>query len=339
MEEYAAETVYDASHCIITYSVSPKLHGNITRWTYDTKDLYDIRLLCVPQDTVVPVTGEFFQSLCDYTIIDRPLENYHGKSAHAMTPRHKHRFVEDGLSGETLLASSLFIYPYPKDLLANEVFSHTWPNLRIIIFHKSDYTLNVSAQLLSFLYKHPNVICWAENTTTIHPRIRPLPIAMSDSQWRSREVDVDPPITICRSGDGRATGILFPFCSATNAIRSVWTKQARELRTERLDLDVLPRIDFTEYEEALRNAKTVVCPPGNGYDTHRHWETLYMGAWGIVENNEHTKTLLAWYPSLPFITINDAKDLKDIVIPSGSPSPFHPMLLREYWKVLFRSYC
>jgi hypothetical protein len=37
--------------------------------------------------------------------------------------------------------------------------------------------------------------------------------------------------------------------------------------------------------EDIRNHKFVLCPRGNGVDTHRLWETLYMGSIPIVKND------------------------------------------------------
>ena len=35
---------------------------------------------------------------------------------------------------------------------------------------------------------------------------------------------------------------------------------------------------FDEYIDNIYNHKFVICPQGNGLDTHRRWETLYMGS-------------------------------------------------------------
>ena len=41
-------------------------------------------------------------------------------------------------------------------------------------------------------------------------------------------------------------------------------------------------IPFAEYTREIRNHKFTFCPRGNGYDTHRFWETLYLGSIPIV---------------------------------------------------------
>jgi len=39
-----------------------------------------------------------------------------------------------------------------------------------------------------------------------------------------------------------------------------------------------------DYLMSLKKSKFVICPPGNGLDTHRLWESLYMGAIPIIQN-------------------------------------------------------
>ena len=36
-----------------------------------------------------------------------------------------------------------------------------------------------------------------------------------------------------------------------------------------------PNLDLNRYKEKLQSHKFVLCPPGNGLDTHRMWK-LYM---------------------------------------------------------------
>jgi hypothetical protein len=51
----------------------------------------------------------------------------------------------------------------------------------------------------------------------------------------------------------------------------------------------------------LRNHQFVLCPRGNGIDTHRLWETLYMGSIPIVKRHR----ALAEFTDLPILFIDD----------------------------------
>jgi hypothetical protein len=53
---------------------------------------------------------------------------------------------------------------------------------------------------------------------------------------------------------------------------------------------------FDNYLDNIYNHKFVVCPEGNGIDTHRIWECLYMGTIPIVENNVTAELLYSYFP-------------------------------------------
>ena len=290
-------------------------------------DEYDLRQLELAEE-VLPVTGEFLQSLCDYTVINR--EKSH-PSIDEVVPRAKQLFIED--EWDIVEPTSLFVYPEPG-LLEAVVERRAWPKLRLIVIHNGDNQANYTV-LIPFLNANPQLYAWVQNNTVTHPRIRSIPIGDQNRFWRGGNGSYEPTTRTSRSFD-REYGILYPWCSDTNPMRRSWSQYVKLLRGRR-DLVLLPRLDKVDYVEALGASRAVVCPPGNGLDTHRHWETLYMGAWAIVHENAHTRCLLREYPSLPLIPIEGPSDLENLAIRSA-PSPFHPMLLRHYWEVMFQSY-
>jgi hypothetical protein len=58
------------------------------------------------------------------------------------------------------------------------------------------------------------------------------------------------------------------------------------------------------YLKSLRHHNLVPCPVGNGIDTHRIWETLYMGGTPVIKKNRVLESLLAGLP----VIILDAWD-------------------------------
>lgn len=55
----------------------------------------------------------------------------------------------------------------------------------------------------------------------------------------------------------------------------------------------------------IRKSKFVLCPRGNGIDTHRFWETLYMGSIPIVKRD----ILYESFTDLPILIVDDWKEL------------------------------
>jgi hypothetical protein len=72
--------------------------------------------------------------------------------------------------------------------------------------------------------------------------------------------------------------------------------------------DVTPTIEGRKkYLREIKSSKFVLCPRGNGIDTHRIWETLYMGSIPIViyEETHHLLT------DLPILFINNWNEVTD----------------------------
>ena len=59
--------------------------------------------------------------------------------------------------------------------------------------------------------------------------------------------------------------------------------------------------------EEIRNHKFVLCPRGNGIDTHRLWETLYMGSIPVVKRH----AALAEFTDLPILFIDDWNEVNE----------------------------
>ena len=59
-----------------------------------------------------------------------------------------------------------------------------------------------------------------------------------------------------------------------------------------------PNLSLTEYKKRLDDHKFILCPRGNGIDTHRLWECLYHGIIPIVENSVHYKKCLKDLPAI-----------------------------------------
>jgi hypothetical protein len=62
------------------------------------------------------------------------------------------------------------------------------------------------------------------------------------------------------------------------------------------------------YLRACRESAYVLCPEGNGIDTHRLWETLYMGGIPIVTSNVAIDSLVEFLPVLVLENWNQLKD-------------------------------
>lgn len=65
-------------------------------------------------------------------------------------------------------------------------------------------------------------------------------------------------------------------------------------------------IEFESYLDNIYNHKFVICPQGNGIDTHRTWECLYLGTIPIEKRNINNRF---WEGKLPICYVNDWSEL------------------------------
>jgi hypothetical protein len=274
--------------------------------------------------------------MMDYTVASKEMTAEYGEKLTWEVPADRHLFIEAPWPEEAC-HSARSLFAYPAEGVGERIAACDWPNLKLLLIHNSDTSVPHSA-LECLLDKYPALTIWlVNNKGPAHPRIKTVPLFEQNRRWRGGTADYTPPITLCRGAE-RSVGIFVPPCATTNPIRPIWLAAARKMR-QRLDLEVsIGRMSPEDFYEKMEDSVTVLCPPGNGADTHRHWETLVKGAWPIVQRNEHTERLLDEYPSLPLIAIEDIEELRTLELPREVPCPFHPMLLREYWRVLFRSY-
>lgn len=64
---------------------------------------------------------------------------------------------------------------------------------------------------------------------------------------------------------------------------------------------------YSHYIDNIYNHKFVLCPRGNGVDTHRVWESIYLRTIPIVKKN----TIMSHFIGLPILWIDDWSEIND----------------------------
>jgi hypothetical protein len=88
-----------------------------------------------------------------------------------------------------------------------------------------------------------------------------------------------------------------------------------------------------EYIDNIYNHKFVLCPEGNGMDTHRTWETLYLGSIPIEKKNINNQ----FYTDLPIMFVDNWEEVNEDFLETAFPM-FEKQtwnmkkLTFEYWK-------
>ena len=66
-----------------------------------------------------------------------------------------------------------------------------------------------------------------------------------------------------------------------------------------------PNLDIASYLEKLNQYKFVLCPWGNGFETHRFWETLYSGSVPVLRYHQSYDSS----KDLPVLFVDDYEDI------------------------------
>lgn len=97
---------------------------------------------------------------------------------------------------------------------------------------------------------------------------------------------------------------------STNTHRSRRYAMRHALRSSFCEV-ISPDFSPEGRQNALNHSATslgVACPRGNGLDTHRLWETLYVGSIPVVVENEFPRSLLEG-SKLPYVSLRDWSEL------------------------------
>lgn len=139
-----------------------------------------------------------------------------------------------------------------------------------------------------------NIKKWyAQNAQVVNDFITPLPIGLRPP-WVETVIFDNNGIKKFKFEYERDQLIYSNFNKSTNPIQR---KQVEEILTQNFNINTLYG-DSTEYCKNLQKHKFVACPPGNGKDTHRVWESLYFGAIPIVEDSPMNRYFSLYFPML-----------------------------------------
>lgn len=140
------------------------------------------------------------------------------------------------------------------------------------------------------------------------PRIRSLPIGLENRKignvgvpkfFSHRDHNFDKRIS---------NKVLVPPMSKTNPVREKVLDYIASKNTGVFHV-VTEYLTPAQYFNLVRKYKYVLCLEGNGYDTHRIWETLYLESFPVVLNTSWSASLN--YLDLPILGINRIADVNE----------------------------
>lgn len=186
----------------------------------------------------------------------------------------------------------------------------------IILCHNSDFNItdDVIDSLRPFLARTPIRCIYTQNLCSLLDRDlwKPLPIGIQNNQWLSSPF---PDLSILHS---KNRGTYMNFSIHTNPPRR---QEALDVLRHRIPwVETQPQVSYWNMLSSYRRS---VCPEGNGADTHRVWESLYMQCRPIVLHSVFIHRLLLEFPQLR-ASIECLERWEDIT-PNETSTSFDPV--------------
>lgn len=155
----------------------------------------------------------------------------------------------------------------------------------------------------------PNVVHWfATNVTCSHPRVTALPLGLGSPSCPTTLTGGE--LTALRELGHRKDGWLYVnFRAETNPrerlIPSEHFQQIAQSSTWVTFENPTQRGENAGYLRQLARHRFILCPPGNGVDTHRMWEAILAAAIPVVKRSEAMEP----FRKLPILFVDDFRDV------------------------------
>lgn len=235
------------------------------------------------------ITGEKFCAAADFVFTPLKLDEYDYQPQ-------ANTFDESRLSGINVV----YTHTMYKDLLFARIapLSHRF----IIVTHNSDYNIWGVRDL------PPNVLHWfSQNVCAVDPRLSSLPIGLENNMWFPDTSKKD--LMLAKIATPRSHRNLVYVNHDVSTNRSERT-QPYDVLAGKPFATVARGFNphgFETYLDDLYSHKFIVSPQGNGVDTHRKWEALYLGTIPVEKRCPNN----TFYEDLPICFVDDWAELTE----------------------------
>jgi len=250
--------------------------------------------------------------------------------------------------GEIVYVNTFLLCPYMETL---------HPRIRapyILITHNSDFSAPVVSPIHDYTHvlKQKGLLAWfAQNPNVRHPKLHPLPQGLAvNTKTFSADWDTNLVNSVVRDFktpelvEGRTHWLYVNFNARGMDVRRKVLNWA-QMDAQRSWVTLRHKDDLSQedYQREVRVHRFVFCPPGNGLDTHRLYESLQMGTIPIVVSTPNA--LDDMYATMPVMTIKTLNVLTLQYLEDEYPvllakmrkmwsSPEASVLTSTYWKNL-----
>ncbi len=250
----------------------------------------------IPDPTTGIITGEKIQLLCDHFI---GTEEHISKNP--LLWRKKYKWIRfDNLNAPFKNRSRVFCYTdalWNLDLLIEKL---QWlKNPFLLVLHSSDASFTKEhLKLFENLPKLKKI--FSQNVDVYHEKVTPLPIGFANKQFAHGHLALFN--SIRKQEFQKKNLVYFNFSIKNNREK----RQDCYNKISEKGLEFQSHIELQDYFKSLSTYKFAICPEGNGIDTYRFWECLYLQVVPICKKNLLTEYFAQ---DFPVMLLDDWEDL------------------------------
>jgi hypothetical protein len=192
----------------------------------------------------------------------------------------------------------------------NEFFKNSPKNDFILISHNSDGKITNNPKEFDADVKlmPSNLIRWyGQNVNFKHNKIEALPIGLENSQWFQQIGKLDKIIRKLNENKKNYNLLYLNHNISTNASERLKPYKLFSDKSWSTCEQGSNGFQFMNYIDKIYNHKFVLSPEGNGTDTHRTWEILYLKSIPIEKRNINNQ----FFTDLPICFVDDWEEITE----------------------------
>jgi len=194
----------------------------------------------------------------------------------------------------------VFCYTHRINVLSAKIC--LFKNNFVLITHNSDGEIRNTTEVNLILNSTKLQKWYCQNLCFEHDKLSFVPIGFANSMWPHGNINIFKASFFVYNLSLKMRKVYFNFNINTNVSKRIECLEA--VRKKVLWMD-----NVSPFENLIRlqQFKFCICPEGNGPDTHRLWEALYVKTVPIVVDSEFTQILKKH--KVPMVVLDKWSDL------------------------------
>lgn len=270
------------------------------------------------------ITGDRIISHCDFVIVDRNQFLYNRnlmkhnqnviliKDFNSVDMDSFNKFIDQfgEVTGSRIV--KLFVFIDIMNEFAEKVLPKLNSNFRYVLYsHNGDYPFD--SKYINTIVNNPKIVKIFAQNLDIHPSVSEkiclLPIGIARDLFPHGNLETLYEIMTSTYYLKKDRSIYININESTHPFRKEVMDTIRSSKWN--DLIITEPVDFKTYLQDLSRYRFCLCLRGNGLDTHRFWEALYLGVIPVVVYHPSIESFLCHLRKMliPHVLINSFSDL------------------------------